>query len=109
MEHTDAIKMQSPDFIAEFVAEVPDHLSIKPGVIVIVGGVDWAKWVLMKCPCGCGEVLTLSLMKSFRPRWKLKVSKKNRITLSPSVWKKDGCRSHFYIRKSKLRWVIFDW
>jgi len=98
-----------PDFDIQRVGDMPDQATIQAGIITVVGGADWAKWVLFKCPCGCGEVLTLSLMKSFKPRWRLKIDKKNRITLSPSVWKKDGCRSHFYIRKSKLKWVVFDW
>ena len=102
-------KITNADFEVQFVEDLPDHGSIKPGAIMIVGGKDWAKWALFKCPGGCGEVLTLCLMKSFKPRWRLKVDKKNRITLNPSVWKKDGCRSHFFIRNNKLKWVILDW
>lgn len=96
------------DFEIQFVDDMPDHADVHNGIITIVGGVGWAKWVLFKCPCGCGEVLTLSLMKSFRPRWRIKLDKKNRVTLSPSVWKREGCRSHFFIRKSKLKWVIYS-
>lgn len=103
------MRVAKPDFEVRFVEEMPDPTTIHTGIITVVGGVDWTKWILFKCPCGCGEVLTLSLMKSFKPRWRLKLDKKNRITISPSVWKKDGCRSHFYIRKSKLKWVVFDW
>lgn len=102
-------KFKKADFEVQFVEEMPDHDNIPSGVIAIVGGLDWAKWALFKCPCGCGDALTLSLMKSFKPRWRLRLDKRNRATLSPSVWKKDGCRSHFYIRKSKLKWVIYDW
>jgi hypothetical protein len=64
------------------------------------------KWVLMKCPCGCGDVITLSLMKSVKPNWRLKSDFSKRISLSPSVWKTDGCRSHFFIVKSKLKWAF---
>lgn len=102
-------KTTKADFEVQFVEDLPNHGSIQPGTIMIVGGVDWAKWVLLKCPCGCGDVLTLSLMKSFKPRWRLRLDKKNLVTLSPSVWKRDGCESHFYIRKSRVKWVIFDW
>lgn len=98
-------KFTKADFEVQFVEDLPEHDSITSGIIIIVGGKDWAKWVLFKCPCGCGDVLTLSLMKSYKPRWRLRVDKLNIVALSPSVWKKDGCKSHFYFRKSKVKWV----
>ena len=67
------------DFEFQFVEDLPDHDSIPSGIIMIVCGKDWAKWILFKCPCGCGEVLTLCLMKNFRPRWKLKIDKLKRV------------------------------
>jgi hypothetical protein len=100
-------KITKADFEVQFVEDLPDHVSIHTGTIMIVGGKDWAKWILFKCPCGCGDVLTLSLMKSYKPRWRLRVDKLNLVTLSPSVWKKDGCKSHFYIRKSNVKWVYW--
>jgi hypothetical protein len=93
------------DFKTKMVAENPLTNEIPTKTIVIVGAKDWNKWAFMKCPCGCGDVLTLSLMKSFEPNWQLSTDKKKRVTLSPSVWKKDGCKSHFFVQKGKLIWV----
>ncbi len=93
------------DFATVTVESQPLHSEIPSKTVVIVGGMDWAKWAFMKCPCGCNEVLTLSLMKSYSPNWSIKVDKLNRITLTPSVWKKDGCYSHFFVKRGKLIWL----
>ena len=92
------------DYSTKVVSARPKENEILPNVVVIVGHKDLPKWALMQCPCGCGELLTLSLMKNFRPYWNYKIDKWNRITLSPSIWKKDGCRSHFFIKKGKVIW-----
>lgn len=93
------------DFKTKLVGRKSSIADIPPSTIVIVGGSNWSKWAFMKCPCGCGEVLTLSLMKSYEPTWKLSIDMKNRVSLRPSVWKQDGCRSHFFVKKSRLIWV----
>lgn len=72
--------------------------------IIIVGGKGYCKWVYIACPCGCGEVLNLSLMKSHEPHWNLKIDNQSRPSLYPSVWKKDGCNSHFWIKEGKIVW-----
>lgn len=76
--------------------------------IVIIGSGTKKKWILLMCPCGCGETLTLSLMQSHKPNWKASKDKWSRVTLSPSVWKNDGCRSHFFIKKGKILWAGDD-
>jgi hypothetical protein len=91
-----------------FVEDNPDPGKVTPRKLFVVGGKGYAKWVYMKCPCGCGEILTLSLMKKHKPCWSLKIDKLNRATLSPSIWKEDGCRSHFWIRKGKLEWAVSE-
>lgn len=83
----------------------PTLRDIPNKTVVIVGNKSVKKWAIMKCPCGCNEVLTLSLMKSYTPNWSIEVDKRNRITFSPSIWKSDGCRSHFFLEKGKLVWA----
>lgn len=92
------------DYSYTLVAARPNVNEIPPKVIVVVGHKNFPKWVLMQCPCGCKDLLTLSLMKKFDPFWSYEADNWNRITLSPSVWKNDGCRSHFFIKKGKLIW-----
>lgn len=61
-------------------------------------------WLLFKCPCGCGVVISLPLQRIHEPYWILYKSKNNRPTVYPSVWQKDGCRSHFWIKDGAIDW-----
>lgn len=99
------LKRKRIDFTVEYSENNPALDEVKDKILFVVGGKGYVKWVYIKCPCGCGDVLTLSLMKKNKPNWNLKVDKFNRPTLYPSVWKKDGCKSHFWIRKGKLEWA----
>lgn len=47
----------------------------------------------MKCPCGCGDLLTINLIPGTHPGWK--VVGEN--SLIPSINRTIGCRSHFTI------------
>jgi len=57
-----------------------------------------------KCPCGCDTTIFLNLLFDAKPRWKYYITKKGNISISPSVWRKVGCKSHFYIRESRISW-----
>ena len=96
------------DYAVSFTDTQPNQGEIPLKTVVIVGGKGWVKWAFMRCPCGCNEVLTLSLMQSYRPNWRVKIDWLNRLTLSPSVWKKDGCNSHFFIEKGRLIWARYE-
>lgn len=58
----------------------------------------------MRCPCGCGETVELPLSPDLEPRWDLTIDRKKRPSLSPSVWRKTGCRSHYWLSKGRVRW-----
>lgn len=57
------------------------------------------------CPCGCGELISLSLIKSDDPRWRHSIDGLGAISLHPSIWRTRGCRSHFFIRKGRVLWA----
>jgi hypothetical protein len=63
----------------------------------------WAAALL--CPCGCGDVIHLNLLKQERPSWSVRWHRDGTVTLVPSVWRTKGCGSHFIIRNSRIRWV----
>lgn len=64
-----------------------------------------APWsAAMLCPCGCGAVIELTLLKSDSPSWRLSVDRKGRPTLAPSVRRLRGCRSHFLLREGRIAW-----
>jgi hypothetical protein len=56
------------------------------------------------CPCGCGELVLLSLLAADTPSWRITGSDTAEVTLAPSVLRVVGCRSHFFIERNKVRW-----
>lgn len=87
----------------------PRDNEIEDDEIVIVGSGGYYKWAYIKCPCGCCDTISLSLMQKFSPSWKLKFDSSHRISLYPSIWKIAGCRSHFWIRDGKIEWSLSEW
>src|SRR4028119_2288829 len=84
------------------VEELPDRLH--PNCIYIVGEGAYKWYVAMLCPCGCGATLHMSLMPEGRPRWELTEHDDATVTLHPSVWRNQDCRSHFFLRRGSLQW-----
>jgi hypothetical protein len=83
------------------VAEVPDKP--RPFELYAIG--DPYIWqAALLCPCGCGHLIQLSLLKSDSPRWDLGVARDGKATLSPSVWRTLGCQAHFFVRGGKIIW-----
>jgi len=89
-------------YLTLFIDELPDKLDSD---VIYVLGEDWHLWsVAMLCPCGCGEVLHMSLHNEGLPKWTLSSHANGTISLHPSVWRKHGCCSHFFIEKGKIKW-----
>jgi hypothetical protein len=66
------------------------------------GDQDWA--VGLRCPCGCGQRLEMMLLKEVKPCWDLSVDRHGHVSLHPSVWLREGCKSHFWLRSGKIVW-----
>lgn len=73
--------------------ELPDRLK-KNTLFVIGAGTPWL--AVLQCPCGCGDVIQLSLLEFESPRWSLRHERDGTPTLTPSVWRGKGCKSHFF-------------
>jgi hypothetical protein len=86
----------------EMVDEKPD--APQEDVLYLIGENDdlWA--AQMHCPCGCGEMIDLNLMDSIRPRWTVVEEWDGTFSLSPSVWRRRGCQSHFFVKRSEILW-----
>ncbi|MBX3303009.1 MAG: hypothetical protein KF899_01230 [Parvibaculum sp.] len=63
---------------------------------------DWS--VGLRCPCGCGQRLEMMLLKGVKPRWDISVDPKGHVSLHPSVWLREGCKSHFWVKGGKIVW-----
>jgi hypothetical protein len=81
---------------------LPPSLPARDIVLLRDEGEDWS--VAMRCPCGCGETIELMLLRQAKPRWDLVVDARNRPSLRPSVWRRTGCCSHFWLRDGRVAW-----
>jgi hypothetical protein len=84
------------------VDEFPDHLNSSTVYLAGEGEHLWA--AAMICPCGCGEVVELNLLKQARPCWSEQMHSDGTVSLLPSIWRQQGCRSHFFIRHGRIDW-----
>lgn len=91
------------DYIVKDVEFSPKKIEGKI-VYVIKDGLE-PDSLLFKCPCGCDEDIFLNLLTDMRPVWAFNVNSEGLITISPSIWRHVGCRSHFFIRKSVVVWA----
>ena len=81
--------------------ELPERLY--PDILYAIGEpVPWLAALL--CPCGCGSVIQLSLLREDSPSWVLVIQKRRVPTLIPSIQRTAGCCSHFFLRKGKVVW-----
>lgn len=96
------IAEQETAFQVSFEEEAPGV--IRRNNMYIIGAKEFPWQIMFLCPCGCKQTIQLNLLSGKRPRWKYKLSKSG-ISLSPSVWRTKGCRSHFIVRNSRVVWV----
>lgn len=92
------------DVAAHYVADHPDAQHLKPGELYVVGNRQFQKWALLRCACGCGETIMLSLSTKKRPHWTATIDWLGRPTLHPSVRQTAGCYSHFWLKQGRLDW-----
>lgn len=81
---------------------LPKRLPRRDLVLLQDGGEDWC--VGLQCPCGCGQRIELPLIREVSPHWRLCLEN-GKPTLMPSVWLREGCRAHFFLRRGKVEWV----
>lgn len=85
-------------------AKTPGDEEIGAGQFHVVVHKGEPYWALFKCPCGCGNVVSLPLRQPHRPRWRWSVDRAGRPSLTPSVWRTSGCHSHFWIEQGRVLW-----
>ena len=83
---------------SEAVAKVTE-----PGDVAVVKR-GTLRSVVMRCPDGCGDAITLNLDPRTDKAWRLYHSRRG-LTLFPSVWRDTGCKSHFILWDDVLYWV----
>ncbi len=91
-------------FKATTVSANPSLDSLPGGQLVVVGDGRFHKWAYLRCPCGCGDPIMLSLSTTKRPSWRVRLDWLARPTLEPSVRQTGGCYSHFWLRAGCVEW-----
>ena len=92
-----------PRLVLVRLEDPPDE--VEPNAVYLVGapGNEWC--AVLKCPCGCGADIRVSLIATDNPRWTFKATYLGSVTLSPSIWRNKGCRSHFFLRQGRIVWA----
>ena len=96
------VRRRIGEIVYVVVADPPD--APHPGILYIIGEEDTPWCGVLACPCGCGDAIRLSLVARDRPSWRLVIDN-GRPTLSPSIHRVVGCRSHFFLRAGKIVWA----
>jgi hypothetical protein len=84
------------------VEDLPDAPAAR--TLYIVGEEPHAWAAAMLCPCGCGDPIQLSLLEEASPSWRVIKEEDNTMSLMPSVWRRKGCQSHFFLHHGKILW-----
>lgn len=70
-------------------------------VHVVYGGEPL--WIMFQCPCRQGHVVSLPAATGRSPKWELTV-RDGRTSMTPSVYQRDRCFSHYWIKDGQIRW-----
>ncbi len=87
----------------ENAEDVPEYIS-NHAIFVIQDGNE-PELLAFKCPCGCEATILLNLLSDTKPQWHFKISDGIIITISPSIWRTVGCKSHFWVVEGNVKWV----
>ncbi|WP_430642141.1 DUF6527 family protein [Bradyrhizobium ivorense] len=91
---------------ATVVEKTPSNAAVVEKHFVVVRYKDKFLWALFKCPCRCGEVVSLPLQAPHSPRWSVSINNAGRPSLYPSVWRNKACMSHFWIEDGRVFWTL---
>ncbi|MDP9226411.1 MAG: DUF6527 family protein [Actinomycetota bacterium] len=72
--------------------------------IALVGTLERPKWAVFECPCGRGHQITLNLVKTRHPVWRISPGKRGS-SVHPSVdaYKPYDC--HYWIKDGRVRFT----
>jgi hypothetical protein len=81
-------------------------LIANPGdcAVVVRSGVQ--RQLVMRCPDGCGEILSVNLDARSGKAWRI-YQRRNRWSLFPSIDRPTGCHSHFILWHGHVLWCDF--
>jgi hypothetical protein len=80
------------------ISAMQDHQTL-----VLVTNGRKPKWLQFRCPCGCGDLLRMSLSPLIHPCWRLRISRTGKLSLFPSINRDSGCGAHFFLTSNVAR------
>ena len=86
------------------VHRAPSNAEVQDRVLYCVHTQSTPRWALFRCPCNCGQVITLSLLAAHKPHWRILRGPYGHPSLHPSIWRNTGCLSHFWIDDGQVIW-----
>lgn len=95
-----------PKWKGIYVDDVPE--SLRECCVYLIGENGQLWQVAMLCPCGCSAVIQLCVLPDSRPCWAVTMHADGTVSLSPSVWRTTGCRSHFFLRGGRIDWCGYS-
>jgi hypothetical protein len=96
--------IERPRFLGRYVESHPTVSELSEEDFVVVRSGEFMKWAVFKCPCGCGDKIALSLAANRKPSWRVSLDWLGRPTVHPSVWQRDRCYAHFWVKKGAVEW-----
>lgn len=83
-----------------------DQVPAKPkrGRLYVASSANGPTFGYLLCPCGCDETLHLRFLPNRSPRWDIHLDRGGVVSLTPSVWRQVGCRSHFVVERGRVIW-----
>jgi proteasome lid subunit RPN8/RPN11 len=92
-----------------FVGDLPSASPTKAHEIVFVEDGGKLKWAALLCPCGCGEIIAVNLMRSHYPTWQVRFERDDSVSFQPSLWiTEERCGSHFIIHRGQIEWCSYQ-
>lgn len=79
----------------------------QPGECAIVERAGQQRQLVMRCPDGCGEILSVNLDPRSGPAWRM-YKRRGRWSLYPSIDRTSGCFSHFILWNGRIIWADSD-
>lgn len=89
--------------VVETRSEVASLLDAPGDAVVIRRGIP--RWMILRCPCGCGEDIPINLDARAGKAWRFYDDPRHGVTLYPSVWRDTGCESHFIVWRGEI-WLF---
>lgn len=101
--------IKKDQFKKVIIVESGKSVQIPSKTLVLTKKGNVITWLRYKCPCDCGETISLSLCPVIEPYWAISIGKhKNKrpsVTVTPSVYMRNTkCGSHYFIIENKVNW-----